>query len=78
MSHLRESVVFVLCGRKMSLGFCFVISPIFSVVSAVHVFSTLLAKNDLGTDYSERLVFPYENTACRNCKKHLLWHRFTL
>lgn len=22
--------------------------------------------------------FPYENTACRNCKKHLLWHRFTL
>lgn len=24
------------------------------------------------------LFFPHENTACRNCKKHLLWHRFTL
>lgn len=68
MSHLRESVACVLCGRKTSLGFSSVISPIFSVVSAVRVFSSLLANNNLRTDFSERLVFPMRTQLVETAK----------
>lgn len=74
---LRESVESLEreCGlcfvwkSKMSLGFLLCNISDLQCGESYACLSSLLANNDLGTDYSERLVFPYENTACRNCKK---------
>lgn len=70
---------FLFCGRKNVSWILFCNISDLQCCKCCACLSTLLANNNLGTDYSERLsFFSYENTACRNCKKHLLWHRFTL
>lgn len=64
----RECGLFVLCGRKMSLGFLFCNISDRQCGECRACLSSLLANNGLGTDYSERLVFPMRTQLVETAK----------
>lgn len=77
-SHMR---VYVFCRREMSwILLCNVWDLQCGECCACLFISAGQQQLGIELQYLERLffLFPYENTTCRNRKKHLLWHRFTL